>query len=184
MHTSANRSDGSDRSVRSDWSLRSRAMNRAIELQVNGKAARIDADPNRSLLSVLRDDMSLTGAKYGCGEGQCGACTVLVDGLPTRSCTTKIGAVADKQVTTIEGLERDGQLHPLQQAFLQVGAMQCGYCTCGMIMSGASLLTQNPSPSDDEIVRFMNGNICRCGVYGRILAAIKLAAELQKGAGQ
>lgn len=152
-------------------------MNRIIEFQVNGNTARIDADSDRSLLSVLRDDLSLTGAKYGCGEGQCGACTVLIDGLPARSCTTKIGSVAHKQVTTIEGIERDGKLHPLQEAFLHFGAMQCGYCTCGMIMSGVALLRQNAHPSDEEISRFMNGNICRCGVYGRIVAAIKMAAE-------
>src|SRR2546428_4621974 len=108
-------------------------MPRVTELQVNGQRRRIDAEGERSLLSVLRDDLDLTGAKYGCGEGQCGACTVLVDGVPTRSCITKVGALASKQVTTIEGLEQDGKLHPLQESFLKIGAMQCGYCTCGMI---------------------------------------------------
>ena len=159
-------------------------MASVTELHVNGRAVRLDADPARSLLSVLRDDLNLTGAKYGCGEGQCGACTVLVDGLPTRSCTTKLGSIAEKKVTTIEGLEHNGRLHPLQEAFREVDAMQCGYCTCGMIMSGVALLSQNPHPTRDEIVRFMNGNICRCGVYQRIIAAIAKAALASKEAGQ
>jgi aerobic-type carbon monoxide dehydrogenase small subunit (CoxS/CutS family) len=159
-------------------------MARVTALHVNGASMRIDADPARSLLSVLRDDLHLTGAKYGCGEGQCGACTVLVDGLPTRSCTAKVGSIAEKEVTTIEGIERRGQLHPLQAAFQEAGAMQCSYCTCGMILSGVALLSQNPNPSRDEIVRFMNGNICRCGVYQRIIAAISKAAQAMKEAGQ
>jgi aerobic-type carbon monoxide dehydrogenase small subunit (CoxS/CutS family) len=129
------------------------------------------------VISVLRDDLALTGAKCGCGEGQCGACTVLVDGLPVRSCTTKVGSVAGKAITTIEGLEENGKLHPLQQAFLEAGAMQCGYCTCGMIMSAVALLRENPHPSRHEIVRFMNGNICRCGTYQRIITAISPAAN-------
>jgi aerobic-type carbon monoxide dehydrogenase small subunit (CoxS/CutS family) len=159
-------------------------MERVTELSVNGRTARIDADPARSLLSVLRDDLALTGAKYGCGEGQCGACTVLVDGLPVRSCTTKVGSVAGKKIATIEGLEQAGELHPLQHAFLDAGAMQCGYCSCGMIMSAAALLQNNPNPSRDEIVRFMNGNICRCGTYQRIVSAISKAALVMKGGGQ
>ena len=116
------------------------------ELRINGKTVRVDADRERPLLSVLRDDLGLTGAKYGCGEGRCGACTVLVDGEPVRSCVTRLGAVAAREITTIEGLEQDGKLHPLQEAFLDAGAMQCGYCTCGMIMSGVGLLAQNPDP--------------------------------------
>jgi aerobic-type carbon monoxide dehydrogenase small subunit (CoxS/CutS family) len=159
-------------------------MAKAIDLSVNGNLVRVDADPARSLLSVLRDDLQLTGAKYGCGEGQCGACTVLVDGLPARACTTKMGSVAEKQVTTIEGLERDGRLHPMQEAFLRLDAMQCGYCTCGMIMSAVALLQQNPHPTRDEITRFMNGNICRCGVYQRILAAVASASKASKEAEQ
>jgi aerobic-type carbon monoxide dehydrogenase small subunit (CoxS/CutS family) len=159
-------------------------MAKAIDLSVNGNLVRVDADPARSLLSVLRDDLQLTGAKYGCGEGQCGACTVLVDGLPARACTTKMGSVAEKQVTTIEGLERDGRLHPMQEAFLRLDAMQCGYCTCGMIMSAVALLQQNPHPTRDEITRFMNGNICRCGVYQRIVAAVASASKASKEAEQ
>jgi isoquinoline 1-oxidoreductase alpha subunit len=129
---------------------------------------------------VLRDDLGLTGSKYGCGEGRCGACTVLLDGQPVRSCTTKLGAVAAREITTIEGLERDGKLHPLQQAFLDAGAMQCAYCTSGMIVTGAGLLQQNPDPSRQEIVEYMDGNICRCGTYPRIIAAIRMAARAVK----
>jgi aerobic-type carbon monoxide dehydrogenase small subunit (CoxS/CutS family) len=151
-------------------------MAESYTLQVNGSERHVSADPDRSLLSVLRDDLELTGAKYGCGEGQCGACTVLLDGVPKRSCITSISEIEGKQITTVEGLEQNGQLHPLQQAFLDVGAMQCGYCTCGMLMSGAGLLRENPQPSQDEIIRYMNGNVCRCGVYPRIIAAIARAA--------
>jgi aerobic-type carbon monoxide dehydrogenase small subunit (CoxS/CutS family) len=154
------------------------------ELQINGVKARIDADAERSLLSVLRDDLDLTGAKYGCGEGQCGACTVLVDGLPVRSCTTAVGKVAGKVITTIEGLEQNGKFHPVQEAMIDAGAMQCGYCTCGMIMSGVALLRHNPNPTVGEISNFMNGNICRCGTYQRIVAAISKAATAMKGGGQ
>ena len=152
-----------------------------IELQVNGSRHRIETEAARSLLNVLRDDLDLTGSKYGCGEGQCGACTVLIDGRPMRSCITPVGAVAGKPVTTIEALEQNGQLHPLQEAFLEAGAMQCGYCTPGMIMSGVALLSKNPNPDEAEIVRFMNGNICRCGTYPRIVAAIRLAANKRMG---
>jgi aerobic-type carbon monoxide dehydrogenase small subunit (CoxS/CutS family) len=156
-------------------------MARITELKINGAGRRVDADADRSLLSVLRDDLDLTGAKYGCGEGRCGACTVLVDGLPVRSCLTRVGAVAERPITTIEGLAQDGKLHPLQQAFLDAGAMQCGYCTPGMIMSGAGLLAKNADPDLAEIVRAMEGNICRCGTYTRILGAIRKAAEVMKG---
>ena len=156
-------------------------MPRITELQVNGVGHRIEADPDKSLLSVLRDDLDLTGSKYGCGEGRCGACTVLVDGEPTRSCLARVGAVAGRSITTIEGLERDGRLHPLQQAFLDVGAMQCGYCTPGMIVAGAGLLAKNARPSDREIRRALEGNICRCGTYPRILAAVQRAAGTLKG---
>ena len=157
-------------------------MAATIELQVNGKKLRANADPPRSLLSVLRDDLDLTGTKYGCGEGQCGACTVLVDGLPQRSCQTQAGDVVGKPITTIEGIEQDGKLHPLQQAFLDVGAMQCAFCTSGMIISGVGLLRRNLNPTPAEIVRFMDGNICRCGTYPRIVAAISNAAKMLKEA--
>jgi len=147
-------------------------MARFTELTINGTRRPVDADPSRSLLSVLRDDFGLTGAKYGCGEGQCGACTVLLDGQPVRSCITSLSAAAGKSVTTIEGIH-----HPLQDAFLETGAMQCGYCTAGMIVSGVALLSRNPHPTRPEIVRHMNGNICRCGTYLRIVAAIEKAAR-------
>lgn len=157
-------------------------MTGTTELTVNGARRGLEVDPERSLLSILRDELELTGAKYGCGEGRCGACTVLIDGKPTRSCVTAVGDCEGKQITTIEGLERDGRLHPLQQAFLDAGAMQCGYCTCGMIMSGVGLLAKNPDPSAAEVVSFMQGNICRCGTYPRIVDAIRQTAAVLKGA--
>lgn len=151
------------------------------ELNVNGTVRRINVDSERSLLSVLRDELDLTGSKYGCGEGQCGACTVLISGTPTRSCITKAGAVAGKPITTIEGVESKAGLHPLQQAFLDADAFQCGYCTSGMIMSGIALLNKNTHPSEAEIIRFMEGNICRCGTYPRIVIAITRAAQAMRG---
>ena len=156
-------------------------MSRITELNVNGSRLKVSADADRSLLSVLRDDLDLTGSKYGCGEGQCGACTVLIGGVPTRSCITQVGAVAGKPITTIEGLESNGRLHPLQQAILDHDALQCGYCTSGVIMSGVALLNKNSSPGEEEIVRFMEGNVCRCGTYPRIVAAITQAARQMKG---
>jgi len=158
-----------------------------MELRINGSKRRIETDAERSLLSVLRDDLDLIGAKYGCGEGQCGACTVLIDGQPARSCLTQVGSLANKPITTIEGLEQNGRLHPLQEAFLAVDAMQCGYCIPGMIMSGVGLLQKNPRPTEAEIVRLMEGNVCRCGTYPRIVAAIRRAAsdsEARKGGTQ
>jgi aerobic-type carbon monoxide dehydrogenase small subunit (CoxS/CutS family) len=154
---------------------------RITEIQVNGTRYKIDAAPDTSLLSVLRDQLDLTGSKYGCGEGQCGACTVLIDGNPRNSCTLSVGAAAQRQITTIEGLETNGKLHPLQQAFLDEGAMQCAYCTSGMIMTGVSLLKTNPNPSDAQIADFMQGNICRCGTYPRIVAAFRRASAEIKG---
>jgi aerobic-type carbon monoxide dehydrogenase small subunit (CoxS/CutS family) len=159
-------------------------MQRISELHVNGSRLRIDADADRSLLSVLRDDLDLTGSKYGCGEGQCGACTVLIDGQATRSCITKLSAVTGKKVITIEGLEKNGRLHPLQEAFLEADALQCGYCTPGMIISSVALLSKNPNPSEQEIVRSMEGNVCRCGTYPRIVTAIRKAAQSMKGGGR
>ena len=156
-------------------------MAAVTELQVNGARRRIEADAARSLLSVLRDDLDLTASRYGCGEGRCGACTVLVDGRATRSCTLAVGAAAGKLITTIEGLEKGGRLHPLQEAFLEADALQCGYCTAGMIMSALALLQQEPDAGDEDIVRFLNGNICRCGTYTRIVAAVRQAARVLKG---
>jgi aerobic-type carbon monoxide dehydrogenase small subunit (CoxS/CutS family) len=132
-----------------------------IDLAVNGRRQRVDVDPDRTLLSVLREELALTGNKYGCGEGQCGACTVLLGERAVRSCRTPVAKAAATPITTIEGLERGGRMHPLQQAFVEEGAMQCGYCTAGMIMAGVSLLRTTPSPTTDEIVRGMNGNVCR-----------------------
>ena len=152
-------------------------MPKTTELRVNGARLPIQADPERSLLSVLRDDLDLTGSKYGCGEGQCGACTVLLDGAAVRSCITPVRAVAGREITTIEGLEKNGRLHPLQQAFIEAESMQCGYCTSGMILSGVALLRTNPNPARPEIVRAMQGNVCRCGTYPRILLAVQMAAQ-------
>jgi len=159
-------------------------MQRISELHVNGTRHKIDAEADRSLLSVLRDDLDLTGSKYGCGEGQCGACTVLIDGQATRSCITRVGAAVGKRIATIESLEKNGRLHPLQEAFLEADAFQCAYCTSGMIMSGVALLSKNPNPDEQEIVRFMEGNICRCGTYPRIVTAIRKAAQSMKGGGR
>ena len=155
-------------------------MARITALNINGKKMPVDVDSAVSLLGVLRNDLGLTGSKYGCGEGQCGACTVLLDGQPARSCITQVGRAAGKQITTIEGLEKDGKLHPLQEAFIKADAMQCAYCTSGMIMAGAALLTRTPRPSRDEIVGGMNGNICRCGTYQRIINAIEIASGTAK----
>lgn len=159
-------------------------MTKITKLQVNGTTFTVDADADVSLLSVLRNQLDLTGSKYGCGEGQCGACTVLINGNPRRACITPVGAAAQKQITTIEGIEKDGRLHPLQEAFLAEGAMQCAFCTSGMIMTGVSLLNTNRNPSADQIAEFMDGNICRCGTYPRIVAAIQRAAKEMKGGGQ
>jgi aerobic-type carbon monoxide dehydrogenase small subunit (CoxS/CutS family) len=148
-----------------------------IRLAVNGNLYTVDADPATSLLTVLREHLDLTGTKYGCGEGQCGACTVLIDGKAQRSCMTKVGAVSQKQVTTIEGLTSGNRLHPVQEAFLQAEAMQCGYCTSGMIMSAVALLQRNSTPKESEIIDFMDGNVCRCGTYARIVSAIQNAAK-------
>jgi aerobic-type carbon monoxide dehydrogenase small subunit (CoxS/CutS family) len=152
------------------------------ELHVNGSRRVVNAEGERSLLSVLRDDLDLTGSKYGCGEGRCGACTVLLDGRAVRSCSTPVNSATDTEIQTIEGLAKDGKLHPLQEAFLKHDALQCGYCTCGMIMNALALLGRDPDANREDIVRTMNGNICRCGAYPRIVAAIEEAARAMKGA--
>ncbi len=157
-------------------------MAETIELLVNGERRKVAADPSRSLLRALRDDLDLTGTKYGCGEGDCGACTVLIDGVARRSCVTTVGAVAGAEIRTIEGLAPEGSLHPVQRCFLEAGALQCGYCTPGMILSAVGLLAAKPNPSEREIVSAMSGNICRCGAYPRIVAAIRAAADLGRQA--
>jgi aerobic-type carbon monoxide dehydrogenase small subunit (CoxS/CutS family) len=149
-----------------------------ISLLINGQTLRVDAQPNDTLLAVLREQLDLTGSKYGCGEGQCGACTVLIDGKAHRSCITPVSSLANKSVTTIEGLARGQHLHPVQQAFIDEDAMQCAYCTSGMIMSAVALLNNKRNPTDEEILQFMQGNICRCGTYPRIVAAIRKAATM------
>lgn len=153
-----------------------------MELIVNQKHYRMEVHPDRMLLWVLRDELGLTGCKYGCGEGQCGACTVLIDGVATRSCVTQAESVAGKPITTIEGIAQNGRLHPLQEAFIQADAMQCGYCTPGMIVSGVGLLSKNPQASEAEIRAAMEGNVCRCGTYPRIVAAVQMAEKMMNGA--
>ena len=145
-------------------------------LHVNGSNYLVESEPDSVLLTVLREQLNLTGSKYGCGEGQCGACTVLIDGRAHRSCMTPLSTVAGKAIVTIEGLAEGAKLHPVQQAFLDEGAMQCAYCTSGMIMSAVSLLNKAPNPTDAEILQGMQGNICRCGTYPRIVAAIRRAS--------
>ena len=151
-----------------------------ITLIVNGQERTVVTDPQRPLLDVLREDLHLTGTKYGCGEGQCGACTVLMDGLKIHSCITPVGKADKKKITTIEGLANSDSLHPVQQAFLDEGAIQCGYCTAGMVMSAVALLETYPRPTDDQIKIWMNGNICRCNGYTKIYNAIRRAAAQMK----
>ena len=152
-------------------------MKRRVDFKLNGRPASISTDDQRALLWVLRNDLSNTGTKYGCGEGVCGACTVVVDGKAVRSCQTSLAEVAGKNVTTIEGLEgNDSKLHPLQKAFIEHGGFQCGYCTSGMIMNAYALLQSQPNPSRETIVREMDDNLCRCGAHQRIIAAIQDAA--------
>jgi len=146
-------------------------------LNVNGADLHVRAAGEEKLLFVLRDRLHMTGTKYGCGEAQCGACTVLTDGIATRSCQARIDSCSGKKITTIEGLERNGALSGVQRAFLDEGAFQCGYCTSGMILSATQLLREHPHPSDEQIVAYMDGNICRCGTYPRIVAAIKRASQ-------
>ena len=146
-------------------------------IKVNGVDHDVAVEPDDALLYVLRDKLDLTGPKYGCGEGACGACTVLINGAATRSCITQVSSVAGKEVTTIEGIEKNGKLHPVQEAFLKTDVFQCSYCASGMIMSTVALLKNNPTPSEEAIVKAMNGNICRCGTYPYIMKAIKMASQ-------
>jgi aerobic-type carbon monoxide dehydrogenase small subunit (CoxS/CutS family) len=146
-------------------------------LNVNGVKREVNVDPDVALLTVLRDHLDLTGSKYGCGEGACGACTVLINDNPVRSCITPVGNATNKEIITIEGLEKNGKLHPVQEAFLKTDAFQCSYCASGMIMSAVALLKKNIDPTEDAVIKAMNGNICRCGTYPYILEAIKLAAK-------
>lgn len=152
-----------------------------FEFTVNGQAKRIESDPNRPLLDVLREDLHLTGTKFGCGEGQCRACTVLLDRRPTLSCLTAVERAEGKQIVTVEGLASGAKLHAVQQAFLEENAMQCGYCIPGMIMQTVALLERNPSPSREQIVSALNGSICRCCGYPRILSAVERAAATMRG---
>lgn len=152
-------------------------MAKSMEIEVNGKRYAVSYPPDTPLLFVLRDELGLTGTKYGCGEGQCGACTVLLAGAPRRSCQIPLSAAAAKPVTTIEGLEKDGKLHPVQQAFLDAGAFQCAYCTSGMVMSSVGLLETNANPSQEEIVQVLQGHVCRCGTHPRIIEAVEQAAK-------
>jgi aerobic-type carbon monoxide dehydrogenase small subunit (CoxS/CutS family) len=159
-------------------------MAKPIELEVNGKRYATNYPPDTPLLYVLRDELGLTGTKYGCGEGQCGACTVLLGGAPRRSCQIPLSAAEGRPITTIEGLEKNGQLHPVQQAFLDAGAFQCAYCTSGMIMSSVGLLKTNPHPSRADIVQGLQGNMCRCGTHPRIIEAVLSAAKMSQESGR
>ena len=156
-------------------------MKENFQFKLNGKPVSLEVDPSRTLLWVLRYDLKLTGPKYGCGEALCGACTVILDRQAVRSCAIQMKDVAGKEVTTIEGLEQNGKLHPLQEAFVQHDALQCGYCTPGMIMNAYSLLLNNPRPSRSQIIEQMEGNLCRCGAHMRIVAAIESAAQQMGG---
>ncbi len=146
-------------------------------LKVNGKEYTVPVDGNALLLYVIREDLGLTGTKFGCGHAQCGACTVHVDGSPTRSCITPLSAVVGKEITTIEGLAQGGKLHPVQEAWIEAQAPQCGYCQSGQIMEAVALLSANPHPSEQQIREGMSGHLCRCGTYNRILKAVQLAAS-------
>src|SRR5580704_17084314 len=158
-------------------------MGQTIELEINGKRYPVHYSPDTPLLYVLRDELGLTGTKYGCGEGMCGACTVLIGGTARRSCQIPVCAAPGKPITAIEGLEKNGALHPVQQAFLDEGAFECAYCTSGMIMSSVSLLQANHNPTQEQFVQSMQGNLCRCGTHPRILAALRKAASKMKERG-
>ena len=152
-------------------------MPKVTELIINGRRTSVNAEPDVPLLSVLRDYLDLTGTKYGCGEGRCGACTVLMDGKPIRSCRTALANATGKSITTIEGLAKDGKLTPLQEAFIKADAMQCAFCTSGMILAASALLDHNAHPTREDIISSMNGNVCRCGVYQRLVEAVQMASN-------
>ena len=156
-------------------------MKKKIQFTLNRKPTELEVDPNSTLLWVLRDNLDLTGAKYGCGTGDCGACTVIVDGQAVRSCNVTVGHVAGKEVTTIEGLAKDGKLHPVQKAFVEHDALQCGYCTPGMIMHAVAMLAKNPKPTRQEIITGMDTVLCRCGAHLRIIAAVETASKEMSG---
>jgi aerobic-type carbon monoxide dehydrogenase small subunit (CoxS/CutS family) len=156
-------------------------MSDTITFKLNGQPVRLNVDQDRTLLWVLRTDLGLTGTKYGCGESHCGSCTVLVNDRAMRSCALTVKEVRDKEVVTIEGLAKDGSLHPLQQAFMAHDALQCGFCTPGMILTAVSLLRSNPQPSREQIIRGMEDNFCRCGAHTRIIDAVQTAAAAMKG---
>jgi len=158
-------------------------MDVTVEFVVNGEARKVTTDPERPLLDVIREDLKLTGAKYGCGEGQCRACTVLMDGRPITACDTPIAKADGARIVTIEGLAEGDALHPVQEAFIAEGAMQCGFCVTGMILTAVALLEQNPSPTDAQIVEWMNGNLCRCCGYPNLVNAVRRAARQTTGAG-
>jgi aerobic-type carbon monoxide dehydrogenase small subunit (CoxS/CutS family) len=152
-------------------------MKATLQFQLNGKSRRVETDPQRPLLDLLREDIQLTGTKYGCGEGQCRACSVLIDGQPVASCVAPAESIEGRRIETIESLSQNGEMHPVQQAFLDKEAMQCGYCVPGMIMTAVALLRNNPSPSKEEIIEAMNGNLCRCCGYVNLIQAVQHAAE-------
>jgi aerobic-type carbon monoxide dehydrogenase small subunit (CoxS/CutS family) len=156
-------------------------MKETISFQLNGKKTELQVDPTETLLWVLRNQLELTGTKFGCGVGICGSCTVLIDNEAVRSCSLPVGDVSGKNVVTIEGLATDGQLHPVQKAFVEHDALQCGYCTPGMIMNATGLLLKNPSPTAQQIREGMEDNLCRCGAHVRIIEAVRTAAEEMKG---
>jgi aerobic-type carbon monoxide dehydrogenase small subunit (CoxS/CutS family) len=157
-------------------------MEQSISFKLNGKEVSVNTDPDRMLLWVLRTDLGLTGTKFGCGEGQCGACTVILGNRAVRSCITPMGIVKGKEVTTIEGLAQNGKLHPIQEAFVKHDALQCGFCTSGMILNAYGLLLKNPAPTRQQIIDGMEYNLCRCGAHVRIIRAIEEAAQVMKGA--
>jgi len=150
-----------------------------MNILINNLIHEIKVSPEQSLLDVLREEVKLTGTKYGCGEGNCGACTVLIDGEPIRSCITPVGSVIGREITTVEGLAVDGQLNPVQQAFVENSAFQCGYCTPGFVVSATALLSKNSTPEVDEIKNALSGHICRCGAYVRIVKAVQQASDIE-----
>lgn len=158
-------------------------MKRIIQLSVNGEPIEVAVEPNRTLLQLLREDLGLTGAKHGCGLGDCGACTVIMDGQPVNSCLVLAVQAAGREILTIEGLAENGKLHPIQEAFVEKGAIQCGFCSPGMILSAKALLDENPRPTDLEIRTAISGNLCRCTGYQKIVEAIQAAAEMMSGTG-